>query len=110
MMAVINEFPTAAVWGSGRMPSGVGVGYDLRGALRELFGNAAIGGVGSVRLLPSETRYAHANDKVFFILSTHDVRRDEQIVRLMLQFEAVDYDLVPYASECLVPTAAVRVV
>ena len=85
-------------------------GYDIRAALCALLANAAIDGVETVRLLASERRYQHAHDKVYFVLKTHDLARDEKIVRLMTQFERVDYDLVPVASVGMIPSGAVPVI
>jgi len=85
-------------------------GYDIRAALCALLSGAAIEGVETVRLLASEKRYENAHDKVFFVLKTHDLARDEKIIRLMIQFERVDYDLVPVASVGMIPGGAVPVI
>lgn len=82
------------------------VAVPLRDALQIVLREAAIEGVASVRLLSSAERYENAHDKVFFVLATHDLERDERIVGLMIQFEGVAYDLVPLASQDLVPSGA----
>ena len=81
--------------------------YDLRGTLRAVVREAEISGINSVRLLPSEARYENARDKVYFVLDTHDLDRDERIVMVMIQLDGIDYDLVPISAVGLVPRDAV---
>jgi len=98
--------PTRSLTDAARIPHSGTWNTDVRASLRQLLAAAAIEGIESVQFLYRDKRHEHANDKVFFVLATHDIRRDEKIVRLMLQFEGVDYDLVPAASAGMVPSAA----
>lgn len=84
-------------------------GFDVRSALCAVLAEAEIEGIETVRLLMGKDRHSHANSKAYFVLKTHDIERDERIVRLMMQFEGVDYDLVPAASSAMIPDAAVPV-
>ena len=78
---------------------------SLRAALRRLLEEAALPGVAGVRLLPRDRR-ASRTAKVFFVLETHDIKRDRKIIALMSQLEAVDYDLVPANRQGLIPDDA----
>lgn len=82
---------------------------DLRGLLKALF--TGLDGIESIRVLASDDRYWAAHDKVYFVLATHDIDRDEQIVKLMCQLASsrVDYDLVPLVSVGMVPRGAVAI-
>lgn len=90
-------------------PPGARVGYQLREALRAALRGAEIRGIEAVRLLPSETRYENAQDKVYFVLATHDIERDQRIVAIMIQFEGVHYDLVPQSAAGMIPDRAVKI-
>jgi hypothetical protein len=86
------------------------VGFDVRTALCAVLTEAGIDGIGTVRMLARDRRQSSANHKVYFVLNTHDMNRDERIVRLMMQFEGVDYDLVPAASAGMIPDGALPVI
>lgn len=104
-MKSVAFITTRQLWGG--EPS---IGYDIRNALCAVLANASIDGVETVRLLPSERRHDNARHKVYFVLGRHDIARDERIVQLMMQFEGVDYDLVPLASAGMIPSGAVAVI
>lgn len=108
MSPFTSESPATGMWGTGSATGAV-VNYPLRKLLPELVKAASISGIESVRLLVSEERYWNAHDKVFFVLATHDIDRDECIVRLMMQIDGVDYDLVPLASAGMIPSAAAAI-
>jgi hypothetical protein len=59
-----------------------------------------IDGVAEVRILP---RGAEQCPKVYVVLDTHDVRRDERIVAILSQIQEVDYDLVPRVAIGMIP-------
>ena len=76
----------------------------LEVALRESV--AAKPGVASVRVLPRSARHGAANHKVFVVLHTHDIDRDREVIELLVQFDGIDYDLVPETAAGMIPDAA----
>jgi hypothetical protein len=86
MTKAISTISAGQVWGFDE-PA---VGFDVRNALCAVLSEAEINGIQTVRMLPRDRRQQNANHKVYFVLATHDLERDERIVRLMMQFEGVD--------------------
>ena len=109
MITAASTMPKSNVYSTGADLAGAGIGYSLRAALRAVLRESLFSGVSSFRLLPSEQRYERAHDKVYFVLETHDIERDRRIVEIMVQFESVDYDLVPAASIDFIPALAIAV-
>jgi len=77
---------------------------DVREALRETV--CRLDGVTEIRLLARENRQQHPRHKAFVVLSTHDLKRDRQIIDLLVQFDDLDYDLVPDTAVGMIPDAA----
>ncbi len=104
MTKAISTVSAGQVWGEPVL------GFDVRGALCAVLSEEEIEGIETVRMLMRDRRHSNANHKAYFVLATHNLDRDERIVRLMMQFEGVDYDLVPVASAGMIPDGAVPVI
>lgn len=96
-------------WASSSAPRPAATRNDTGDALRAVFGGR-FDGVADIRLLLVRDRVAGTRHKVFFVLNTHDVARDFEIVSLMNQFDSLDYDLVPVEAAGMVPDGARSIV
>jgi hypothetical protein len=69
----------------------------VRELLRDIDGIAEV-------LVRERTRQRRA--KVFVVLATHDLRRDDEIVRRLCELDDIAMDLVAATARALVPTDA----
>ncbi len=83
-----------------------GVALDTGQAIRRIA--CAIEGLREVRVLDRKSRNGQRT-KVFVILDTHDIDRDDRIIKLLCQLDDVDIDLVPSGAEGMVPVEATPV-
>ena len=95
---------------SGRVEMNFRSGPPVSELVKAVFESRRIPGVRRVLFLPRASRPNARAPKVFVILETHDIDRDREIVDLMIQFDHVDYDLVPAESAGMVPNDTITLV